>query len=131
MTVGENPTRSGRPDVLDGPFTTPQLLRMDEALRLADRSTGLTFSVYVGDLDEPSRESAEKLHSQLAAPASSVLVAVSPNHPQLADWVGELEESEALRAMRSMGWRSAAPSTSGAALSRCCTGAAAPRPTAG
>ena len=90
MTVGENPTRSGRPDVLDGPFTTPQLLRMDEALRLADRSTGLTFSVYVGDLDEPSRESAEKLHSQLAAPAGSVLVAVSPNQRLLEIVTGAL-----------------------------------------
>ena len=76
--------------MLDGPFTTPQLLRMDEALRLADRSTGLTFSVYVGDLDEPSRESAEKLHSQLAAPAGSVLVAVSPNQRLLEIVTGAL-----------------------------------------
>ena len=68
MTAGESSTLSGRPDVLDGPFSTPQLLRIDEALRLADRSTGLTFSVYVGDLDEPTREYAEKLHSQLSDP---------------------------------------------------------------
>jgi hypothetical protein len=66
-------------DVLDGPFTTRQLLRLDEALRVADSSTGLTFSVYVGDLDEPAREHAEKLHAQLAEPTSSVLIAVSPN----------------------------------------------------
>jgi hypothetical protein len=70
---------SGRPDVLDGPFTTPQLLRIDEALRLADKSTGLTFSVYVGDLDEPTREHAEKLHSQLSDPEHGVLLAISPN----------------------------------------------------
>jgi leucyl-tRNA synthetase len=38
--------------------------------------------------------------------AQAAFVAVSPNHPQLADWVGELEDSEALREMRSMGWRS-------------------------
>ena len=55
MTAGDTASLSGRPDVLDGPFTTTQLLRLDEALRLADESTGLTFSVYVGDLDEPSR----------------------------------------------------------------------------
>ena len=83
MTAGENSTLSGRPDVLDGPFTTPQLLRIDEALRLADRSTGLTFSVYVGDLDEPTREHGEKLHSQLAEPDQSVLLAVSPNQRAL------------------------------------------------
>jgi uncharacterized membrane protein YgcG len=73
----------GRPDVLDGPFTTPQLLRLDEALRLADQSTGLTFSIYVGDLDEPSRGYAEKLHGQLADPDRSVLLAVSPNQRML------------------------------------------------
>jgi hypothetical protein len=65
--------------VLDGPFTTPQLLRLDEALRLADSSTGLAFSVYVGDLDEPTRGHAEKLHGQLEAPDTSILLAVSPN----------------------------------------------------
>jgi hypothetical protein len=83
VTAGESGTLTGRPDVLDGPFTTPQLLRLDEALRLADRSTGLTFSVYVGDLDEPIRGHAEKLHGQLADPDHAVLIAVSPNQRQL------------------------------------------------
>jgi Domain of unknown function (DUF5130) len=76
VTAGEPLT--DQPDVLDGPFTTRQLLRLDEALRLADSSTGLTFSVYVGDLDEPTRQHAEKLHAQLAEPATSVLIALSP-----------------------------------------------------
>jgi hypothetical protein len=79
VTAGEPSTLTGRPEVLDGPFTTRQLLRLDEALRIADSSTGLTFSVYVGELEEPVRASAEKLHSQLADPPMSVLVAVSPN----------------------------------------------------
>jgi hypothetical protein len=80
VTAGEpNPGRTGQRDVLDGPFTTRQLLRLDEALRLADSSTGLTFSVYVGDLDEPTRAYAEKLHGQLVAPPTSVLIAASPN----------------------------------------------------
>ena len=83
MTAGESAQLTGRPEVLDGPFTTPQLLRLDEALRVADRSTGLTFSVYVGDLDDPVRAHAEKLHGQLADPDESVLVAVSPNQRML------------------------------------------------
>ena len=66
-------------EVLDGPFTTRQLLRLDEALRVADKQTGLTFSVYVGDLQEPVREYAEKLHKQIDGAATAVLVAVSPN----------------------------------------------------
>src|SRR5689334_25417870 len=83
VTAGDQSRLTDRPGVLDGPFTTRQLLRLDEALRLADTSTGLTFSVYVGDLDEPVRGHAEKLHGQLPDPAQSVLIAVSPNQRML------------------------------------------------
>lgn len=79
MTGGSAAGLKGQPDVLNGPFTTRQLLRLDEALRLADSSTGLTFSIYVGDLEEPVRGHAERLHGQLADPPHSVLIAVSPN----------------------------------------------------
>jgi hypothetical protein len=71
------------PEVLDGPLTTRQLLRVDEALRLADKSTGLTFGVYIGELEEPLRAHAEKLHGQLVDPDQSVLLAISPNQRQL------------------------------------------------
>ncbi|WP_370375561.1 DUF5130 family protein [Micromonospora sp. HM5-17] len=70
---------AARPDVLDGPFTTRQLLRIDDALRIADQSTGLIFSVYVGPLDEPVREHAQRLHATIADPARAVLIALSPN----------------------------------------------------
>ncbi|MCM0678233.1 DUF5130 domain-containing protein [Micromonospora phytophila] len=84
MTVGEKQSGTGTPpDVLDGPFSTRQLLRIDEALRLADQGTGLVFSVFVGGLDEPIRQHAERLHRQLAEPDKSVLIAVSPNQRQL------------------------------------------------
>lgn len=81
------PTLTERPELtmseagiaaLDGPFTTRQLLRLDEALRVADQQTGLTFSVYIGPLEEPTRESAEALHRQLDGAATSVLLAISP-----------------------------------------------------
>ncbi len=81
-TLTEEPelsTSDAGTEVLDGPFTTRQLLRLDEALRVADQQTGLTFSVYVGELEEPTRESAEKLHRQLKGAARAMLVAVSPN----------------------------------------------------
>ncbi|HET9517578.1 MAG TPA: DUF5130 family protein, partial [Actinoplanes sp.] len=90
MTVGEQRHPSdhesaapGENAALDGPFTTRQLLRLDEALRVADRTTGLTFSCYLGDLDEPARAHAERLHAQLDNAASAVLVAASPNQRQL------------------------------------------------
>ncbi len=85
VTVGEMQPSSGtanQPD-LDGPFSTRQLLRVDEAMRLADESTGLTFSIFVGGLDEPVREHAELLHRQLGDPDRSVLIAISPNQRQL------------------------------------------------
>jgi uncharacterized membrane protein YgcG len=68
---------------LDGPFSTRQLLRLDEALRVADQQTGLTFSVYVGELEEPVRATAERLHKQIKNAATAVLVAVSPNQRML------------------------------------------------
>lgn len=73
------PGAAGRPNVLDGPFTTRQLLRIDDALRVADGSTGLVFTVYVGPLTEPIREHAQRLHAELAEPARAVLIALSPN----------------------------------------------------
>jgi hypothetical protein len=92
VTAGEGADAppSTRSEVLDGPFTTRQLLRLDEALRQADSSTGLTFSIYVGDLDEPVRGHAEKLHGQLAEPGRSILVALSPNQRCLEIVTGRL-----------------------------------------
>ena len=86
MTAGELTTTSPRtgtaawhPEVLNGPLSTRALLRVDEALRLADAATGLTFSVYIGELAEPVRDSAESLHAQLAGSTKAVLIAISPN----------------------------------------------------
>ncbi|MFF5290866.1 DUF5130 family protein [Paractinoplanes globisporus] len=69
--------------VADGPFTTRQLLRLDEALRVADQQTGLTFSVFIGELETPSREYAEKLHKEIDDADHAVLLAVSPNQRKL------------------------------------------------
>jgi hypothetical protein len=82
VTAGETnayATPDGGVAALDGPFTTRQLLRLDEALRLADKETGLTFSVYLGELEEPVRAHAERLHKQLDGADRAVLIAVSPN----------------------------------------------------
>jgi hypothetical protein len=59
-----------------GPFTVRQLSRLDEALTLSSRETGLTFSVYVGEFKAPTRAHAEALFEKLDD--ASVLVAVSP-----------------------------------------------------
>lgn len=81
-TLSADPEQSISPEgaaVIEGPFTTRQLLRLDAALRVADQETGLTFSVYIGELAEPAREAAERLHKQIEHAATAVLIAVSPN----------------------------------------------------
>lgn len=85
MTAGD----IAREQALQGPFTTRQLLRLDEALRLADQTTGLRFSIYCGDLDEPTREAAEKMHGELVDPARTVLLAASPSQRVLEIVTGE------------------------------------------
>ena len=71
------------PSAADGPFSTRQLLRLDEALRISDQQTGLTFSVYIGELETPTREFAERLHKQIQTADRAVLIAVSPNQRRL------------------------------------------------
>jgi hypothetical protein len=61
---------------VNAPFTPRQLARLDEALTLSSRETGLTFSVYVGELKAPTRAHAEALFEKLDD--GSVLLAVSP-----------------------------------------------------
>jgi hypothetical protein len=61
------------------PFSSVQLARLDEALTLSARSTGLGFSVYLGDLGEDTRAMAESLHAEAGETAAAgVLIGVSP-----------------------------------------------------
>ncbi|KID29631.1 DUF5130 family protein [Prauserella rugosa] len=80
-------TESGRisraqeyvPAAPKGPFTTQQLSRIDEALALSSRETGIEFSIYLGPLGEDSRAGAEGLHDKLGEHGDdTVLIAVSP-----------------------------------------------------
>ncbi len=60
-------------------FTYQELGRLDEALTMSSRETGLRFTLYIGDLGKQTRARAEELHSLSGAhPAESVLLAVSP-----------------------------------------------------
>jgi len=61
------------------PFRVPQLAAIDQALTLAGRSTGLHFSIYLGDLGADPRATAEELHASIGPRAAeAVLIAVSP-----------------------------------------------------
>lgn len=82
-----------RGEAAAGPFSAQQMVRLDEALTLSSRETGVQFSLYVGplgDTSQASRAQAEQLHSGLgpAAP-DSVLIAVSPGERRLQIVTGQ------------------------------------------
>lgn len=97
LPLGAVVTNSGRvsvakmyePHVPELPFTPTQLAQLDEALTLSSRSTGLDFSVYLGELGSSSRERAEELHGSTGRPAHHVLVAVSPGERVVEIVTGE------------------------------------------
>jgi hypothetical protein len=64
---------------VDRIFSYQELARLDEALTMSSRETGLRFTLYIGDLGSPSRVRAEELHARSGGnPAEAVLIAVSP-----------------------------------------------------
>ena len=87
LPLGSVVTSSGRistaevftePDLSALPFTPVQLSRLDEALTLASRDSGLRFSVYLGDLGAKPTDTAQRLQGQMEGSDEAVLVAVSP-----------------------------------------------------
>jgi hypothetical protein len=75
------PARTDRSeqDAPDRIFGWHELARLDEALTMSSRETGLRFTLYIGDLGARTRIRAEELHATSGGnPAESVLIAVSP-----------------------------------------------------
>jgi hypothetical protein len=89
-------TVAWQPEVLDGPLSLSALARLDTALRVADRSTGLAFSVYIGELEEPVRHHALVLHGRIDEPDRAVLLAVSPNQRLLEIVTGSVARKRIL-----------------------------------
>ena len=60
-------------------FSFQELARLDEALTMSSRETGLRFTLYIGDLGQRTRARAEELHARSGGhPTDAVLIAVSP-----------------------------------------------------
>lgn len=114
MATGEHatPSRAGAPDLRRGavvtasgrvsaavelaethpytPFSVVERARLDDALAMAGRETGLRFSIYLGDLGEDAHITVEKLHAWLGTAApTSVLVAVCPDRRLVEVATGE------------------------------------------
>jgi hypothetical protein len=75
-TVDTLPNRAD--EGYDTIFSYRELARLDEALTMSSRETGLRFTLYIGDLGATTRVRAEELHARGGEPADSVLLAVSP-----------------------------------------------------
>ena len=72
-------SRTDESEGQDSPFTLPELSRLDEALTMSSRETGLRFTLYLGDLGARTRGRAEELHATSGEDAAeAVLLAVSP-----------------------------------------------------
>lgn len=87
LPVGAVVTNSGRVSAAEEfedtppdqhPFNPVQLSRLDEAMTLATRDTGLRFSLYLGDLGATPPQRVAELHAGLPESDDAVLVAVSP-----------------------------------------------------
>lgn len=87
LPEGSVVTNSGRlsvaeefrePQASEHPFTPVQLARLDDALTLTSRDTGLRFALYLGDLGADARTTAVDLHGRIEGYDEAVLVAVSP-----------------------------------------------------
>ena len=63
----------------DHVFSYAELARLDEALTMSSRETGLRFTLYIGDLGKLTRIRAEEMFGQSGDHlAESVLIALSP-----------------------------------------------------
>src|SRR3712207_4062328 len=78
-TAHTAPARTEEGAPLDAIFTFQELARLDEALTMSSRETGLRFTLYIGDLGQRTRSRAAELfeHSGHDLP-EPVLLAVSP-----------------------------------------------------
>jgi hypothetical protein len=74
-----DPARTDQAEGTATPFSLQELSRLDEALTMSSRETGLRFTLYIGDLGQRTRARAEELHSTSGGdPSDAVLLAVSP-----------------------------------------------------
>jgi hypothetical protein len=77
-------TREPIVDDQEGPAASPfgpaELLRLDEALTMSSRETGLRFTLYIGELPADTRAGAEQLHARSGGDTGqAVLIAVAPD----------------------------------------------------
>lgn len=76
MSVGDKTVDGGNSDGV--PVSSSDTLRLKRAIRNAEASSGLKFSVYLGRADGDPRQHAIRLHDALESSEESVLVLCDP-----------------------------------------------------
>ena len=61
------------------PFSTKDLVVLDDALKYGSRGSKARFAVYLGDLGEDTAATARDILAKVPTPDNAVLLAVSPN----------------------------------------------------
>jgi Domain of unknown function (DUF5130) len=61
------------------PFSTKDLVTLDDALKYGSRYAKARFAVYIGDLGADTAATARELLAKVPTPDNAVLLAVSPN----------------------------------------------------
>jgi hypothetical protein len=88
--AGTDQARTEEASAPDSIFSWHELARLDEALTMSSRETGLRFTLYLGDLGKRTRVRAEELHATSGEdPAGSVLIAISPGQRVVEVVTGE------------------------------------------
>ena len=78
-TATEQTDAARTEEASDDLFTWQELARLDEALTMSSRETGLRFTLYIGDMGRRTRVRAEELHASSGPdPSHAVLLALSP-----------------------------------------------------
>ncbi|MGY1820872.1 DUF5130 family protein [Geodermatophilus sp. SYSU D00079] len=78
-SAGTAPTRTDEAETPTSIFSDRELMRLDEALTMSSRETGLRFTLYLGDLGPQTRRRAEELFEHSGGNLTeSVLLAISP-----------------------------------------------------
>ena len=83
------------------PFSIPDRVALDEALKYGSRASKARFAVYIGDLGADTAGAAAQLLGKVPTPDDAVLLAVSPNERAIEVVYGS--------ALRGRGAESAAP----------------------
>jgi hypothetical protein len=86
--AGHTSTKDTANSVVDdaniGLFSYRDLARIDEALTMSTKETGLRFTLYIGDLGRDTRATVEDMHQRSGGDVSNgVLVAISPGQKVL------------------------------------------------